>query len=267
VVYTWISSVDYEYQLCFKCHSGFTQLLPQGPLPSTWALDKAVEFNPDNPSYHPVEAPGTNGTLRMDNNLAGTSPYKLWSFTSGSTVRCVNCHGDSRLGDPGSPPAAGDRLAPHAVQYRGMLIENLRDRSLKDPTEAYAAADFALCYVCHAEAPYVDGSQSPRADTGFPLHGYHSTSILSFVGPSGLTVDQDGAGGGNAICAECHFRTHSTAYPVDGQASNTRLVSFAPNVQPYQGSEVGYAGKLEWNVAAQSCTLTCHGVNHRGWSY
>jgi hypothetical protein len=179
----------------------------------------------------------------------------------------VNCHGDSRLGNPASPPGAGDRLAPHAVQYKGMLIENLRDVALKGPSDAYQSADFALCYVCHAEAPFVDTSQSPNAYSNFPLHGFHTAAIASYGTPVGLTVDEDGAGRGNAICAECHFRTHSTAFPVDGQASNPRLVNFAPNVMPYQGTEPGYAGKLEFVAASQSCTLTCHGVNHKGWSY
>ena len=35
-------------------------------------------------------------------------------------------------------------LAPHTSQYRGLLIQNYRDRELKGRYEAYAAADFAL---------------------------------------------------------------------------------------------------------------------------
>ncbi len=46
-----------EYQLCFKCHSGAT-VLPSnaGFTPSMYLLDKAIEFNPRNESYHPIEA-------------------------------------------------------------------------------------------------------------------------------------------------------------------------------------------------------------------
>jgi predicted CXXCH cytochrome family protein len=265
--YTWTRSSTYEYQLCFKCHSGFTQLNPQTGGPSTWALDKAVELNPANLSYHPVEAPGTNTTTQMGRSLSGTSPYKLWTFTTGSTIRCVSCHGDARLADPVSPPAPGARLAPHTVANRGMLIQPLRDRLLKGSSDAYDAADFALCYACHAEAPFVDTSQDPRLDTRFPLHGTHTAAIASFSGPPGGTVDDDGAGLGNALCAECHFRTHGTAFAVDGQVPNSRLVNFAPNARPYQGVDPLYQGKLEWNAVNNSCTLTCHGVNHRGWSY
>jgi hypothetical protein len=261
--YTRTANSEFEYQLCFKCHSGYTKLMPPTGPPSTWALDKAIELNPNNLSYHPVEAPGKNATSQMGGSLAGTSPYKLWAFSTGSTIRCVSCHGDPRV----ASPAAGARLAPHAVRYRGMLIANLRDRSLKGPSEAYAAADFALCLACHAEAPFVDTSEGPRADTNYPLHGLHLAQIASFTGPSGETVDQDGAGHGNAICAECHFRNHGTTFAVDGQTPASRLVNFAPNVQPYLGSEPGYAGKLEWNSLTQTCTLTCHGVDHKGWGY
>ena len=265
--YTRTDASALEYQLCFKCHSGFTQLNPQMGDPSTWALDKAVELNPANLSYHPVEAPGTNATAQMGRSLSGTSPYKLWIFTTGSTVRCVSCHGDARLGNPDLPPAAGARLAPHTVANRGMLIANLSDRSLKGPSEAYAAADFALCFACHAEAPFVDTSQNPRLDTNYPLHGMHVAGIASYTGPSGETVDQDGAGHGNAICAECHFRTHGTTYAVDGQVPGSRLVNFAPNVQPYQGTDPAYQGLLKWDASTHSCTLTCHGVDHKAWSY
>lgn len=270
--YTWTATSTFEYQLCFKCHSGYTVLPPQTGPPSTWALDKAVELNPANLSYHPVEAPGKNQTTQMDLGLSGdatygSSPYKLWRFTSDSTIRCVSCHGDSRLGNPASPPDAGDRLAPHAVANRGMLIENLRDRLLKNPSEAYQAADFALCYVCHAELPFVDTSKDPLPNTNFALHGFHTAGIASFSGPLGGTVDTDGAGRGNALCAECHFRTHGTAYAVDGQTPGSRLVNFAPNVQPYQGSDPEYAGRLEWGTPSNTCTLTCHGVDHAEWSY
>jgi hypothetical protein len=148
-----------------------------------------------------------------------------------------------------------------------MLIANLRDRALKGPSDAYQAADFALCYVCHGEAPFVDTSQDPRLDTRFPLHGTHTAAIASFSGPVGGMVDEDGAGRGNALCAECHFRTHGTTYAVDGQEPERRLVNFAPNVQPYGGSNPSYQGILDYDDAAGTCTLTCHGVDHGGWSY
>ena len=148
--YTWQRTNQFEYQLCFKCHSGYTTLATQDPAtPSRWALDKSVELNPANLSFHPVEAAGTNATAAMTASLAGTSPYKLWTFTASSVVRCQNCHGPSGAVNP----AVDAQIDNHASANRGILLRNYRDRVLNTRNQAYSAADYALCYLCHAEAP------------------------------------------------------------------------------------------------------------------
>ncbi|MHB8275072.1 MAG: cytochrome c3 family protein, partial [Dermatophilaceae bacterium] len=149
------TSITFEYQLCFKCHSGFTTLPDNtGFTPSKYLLDKGAEFNPNNLSFHPVEAPGTNQTAKMADSLAGTSPYKQWNFTIGSTIRCSNCHVSSGKYNLVTPPSAGGDLPPHTSQYRGILLRNYRDRLLKPSGEVYDNADFALCYLCHANSPF-----------------------------------------------------------------------------------------------------------------
>jgi predicted CXXCH cytochrome family protein len=260
--YTWNTTSALEYQLCFKCHSGFTQLPTNDPAhPSRWSIDKGVELNPANLSYHPVEAAGTNQTTAMAASLAGTSPYKLWTFQTDSTIRCVNCHGDPSVLDAATPPEPGSTLAPHASQERGLLTAAYRDRELKPNGEAYDAADFALCYLCHAESPMVDASGDPNVATNFTYHGSH-LNLAAYEGVGGQDIDTDGAGQGNAVCAECHFRIHGTTNAVDGQPQTSRLVNFAPNVQPVNGV-------LRWSQTSTggSCTLICHGFTHRGWSY
>ncbi len=172
--------VTLEYQLCFKCHSGFT-VLPSntGFAPSRYVLDKAIEFNPANGSYHPIEAAGTNSTSQMAASLAGSSPFKQWNFSTTSTIRCLNCHASSARFDAAAPQAgageiaAGADLPAHTSANRGILLQNYRDRVLKGPLEAYDANDFALCYTCHAEAPFADISGNARADTNFRYHGFH----------------------------------------------------------------------------------------------
>ena len=261
------SPAAYEYQLCFKCHSGFT-VLPQhnsGAIashPSWWELDKGVEFDPLNAkSFHPIEAQGTNQTAAMAASLSGSSPYKLWNFTTTDTIRCTNCHAGPSTPVLGTTP---DALLPvHASQQRGILIAPYRDRVLMSATEPYNAANFELCYLCHAEAPFVDRSGNARADTNYRFHGVHITGI-SGMGSGGTDIDTAGDGQGNAICAECHFRLHSTALAFQaGDRANTGLVNFAPDVQPFNGV-------LKWTqtgAASGSCTLTCHGVQHDGWTY
>lgn len=253
-----------EYQLCFKCHSSFTVLPAQDPdHPSGWALDKAIEFNPANVSYHPIEAAGKNQTSAMALSLSGSSPYKLWSFTTTSTIRCTSCHGDPALADPASPPAADASLDNHASSNRGLLIAPYVDRTLKTSNALYQAADFSLCYVCHAEAPMVDDSGDPRYDTNFNWHGFHLNDLV-YNGTGGTDIDVAGDGQGNALCAECHFRIHGDALAVNGQTPATGLVNFAPDVQPYNGV-LSFVPATSTTLG--TCTLTCHGKPHDGYVY
>jgi predicted CXXCH cytochrome family protein len=278
--YTFLDGVDSpvtrEYELCFKCHSGFTTLLPKIPgKPSTDALDKAAEFNPANESFHPVEAAGKNGTDAMKASLAASSPNKLWNFNIGSTIRCLNCHASSTtpdtVPDPVEAAGAGGSLPAHTSANRGILLRNYLDRQLKPAVDtatvkaAYSAGDFALCYVCHGEAPFVDSSSNA---TNFNLHTKHLTSLGR--GDGGTDIDKAGDGQGNAICAECHFRIHSTTNKVGSQViPGSRLVNFAPNVQPFV-PDGATSGTLSWTPGATSggsCTLTCHGQPHDGYKY
>ena len=247
--------VTAEYQLCLKCHSGNTVLLPKDPAhPSRDSLDAGAEFNPTAVSFHPIEAPGKNPSPKMALSLSGTSPYKLWNLTTSSTVRCTNCHANAVA--TGATPAAGDDLAPHASPNRGILLRNYRDRDLKAKDEAYADADFALCYLCHTNSPF---STSSTSATNFSQHFKHMHEIGG-KGSGGLSIDTAGDGQGNALCSECHFRTHSTATTA-GQY--TRLVTFAPDVQAVNGV-------LSWTstgTGSGTCTLKCHGKTHDGISY
>ena len=247
----WKDPIGYEYELCLKCHSGYTQLLSYSK-ESYKKTDKAAEFDPANNSYHPVEAPGKNTTAGLTNSLAGGT---LWQFTTASTIRCLNCHGDYRS-ISGTPSG---RLAPHSSPYRGLLIANYRDRNLKPRLEAYNSNDFTLCILCHSPAPFSDGSENPRVDTNFRLHGLHLTGISIYgSGSASLDIDAPGGGQGNAICAECHYRTHGTATaPWPENQNYSRGVNFAPDVQPVFGQTDPI-----WSLNDSTCTLTCHGVTH-----
>lgn len=254
---TWKSAITYQYELCLKCHSSYTILLSYSKK-SYMMLDQAAEFTPANASFHPVEGAGKNTTAAMAASLAGSSPYKLWNFAVGSVVRCENCHGDYRLATPATPPGVNALLAPHTSRYPYLLMNNYRDRVLKSSGENYSAADFALCYECHAEAPFVSGGGSSTA-TNFRLHSLHTSNI---GGRSTSTdIDTPGAGAGRAICAECHYRVHGQGTNASGNPGGSRLVNFAPNVTA-SGS-----GQLKWDPATRTCYLTCHGDNHNPEHY
>ena len=254
------TKVSFEYQLCFKCHSGYTNLLSNsGVQPSQNMTDVAVEFNPANASTHPVEGPGTNATQKMKDSLAGTWTGKLWTFSVDgangvpNTVRCTNCHASSKSAVAGDP---GADLSPHTSGYRGLLIRNYRDRELLSSSESYSDNDFALCYTCHNPAPF---NSDTSTATNFSDHFKHMTDVKG-SGTSSTSIDVAGAGAGHAICAECHFTLHSTA---TAASPYTRLVNFGPNVTPYNGV-------LAWTSTSEghgTCTLVCHGKRHDGTSY
>jgi predicted CXXCH cytochrome family protein len=251
------SPVTAEYQLCFKCHSSFTVQLSNAGVPASQdRLDAGVEFNPNNVSFHPVEAAGKNATAKMAASLAGASPYKLWTLTPSSTVRCTHCHTSGLVASANPLPAPGDSLATHTSPNRGLLLAKYENRVLKSGNAAYTSADFALCFLCHTDTPFTGGGS---AATNFPDHRKHVAGIGG-GGSGGTSIDTPGAGNGNALCAECHFRIHSTGTET---APMARLISFAPNV-------TASSGTLTWTsngVGSGSCTLVCHGKRHSGESY
>jgi predicted CXXCH cytochrome family protein len=254
-----ITPTTAEYQLCFKCHSSYTNLPSNtGFTQSQYLLDKAVEFNPSNLSFHPVEAQGTNQTTKMAASLSGTSAYKIWNFTTTSTIRCSNCHAPSAKTGSG----AGQTLDTHTSANAGILLLPYRDRILKASTESYKAVDSALCYACHTDVPF---KQETSTGTNFMYHFKHVSAIAGANG-SGPTasIDTPGAGKGDAICAECHYRLHSTTYALTGQTSDgKRLVNFSPNVLPRNG----VIKFTSTSTGHGTCTLVCHGKSHNAQPY
>lgn len=276
--YTFLNGINTgttkEYQICFKCHSGFTVLpaqlanlpangsVPITPQLSRNYLDKGVEFNPANLSFHPIEAAGKNLTTKMAASLStATNPttLRLWTFTTASTIRCTQCHSTE------TAISTTTDLPTHKSANRGILLRKYVDRVLKLSTAAYAYTEFALCYACHTNTPFADTSKAIITTSNFPLHGFHLGSITGIGNAAlGTNVDTPGAGQGNAICAECHFRLHSSTYKGGAQSGTARgLVNFAPNVLP-SGTTRAWTSTT---AGTGSCTLTCHGVNHSGWSY
>jgi hypothetical protein len=286
------AKIQFEYELCLKCHSSYTTLQARDPLHPSWAaLDKGREFNPANVSTHPVEAAGKNQSTMIDCSLSGKcagvvetdTTYRLWStFTKSSTVRCTQCHG---VKPPGPSPSPGDSLQTHTNANRGLLIQSYRDRVLHQKDQTLALGDFALCFSCHTTAPFTNTDANARPDTAFGVHGKH----IAGIGGEGECLDTEidhaqgvnpntqskcatgrGAGSGNAICSECHFRTHSTTYKVGGQGTYPGLVNFAPNVtSATTGAGLSLNAWVRTGTSGQhgSCTLTCHGYSHNAKTY
>lgn len=263
-------TITYEYQLCLKCHSGYTTLLSNDPAkPSQDMLDVAKEFDPATAfpsstlSFHPVEAPGRNTTAALELSLQGGT-MKSWKFSTSSTVRCTNCHGNAIANPASSTATAGDDQPAHASPYRGLLVQKYEDRVLPARTDSFQQQDFALCFLCHSNSPFIAGPGNGRQSgaTNFSLHYFHMTALSGEADGTTGTIDTPGAGQGNALCAECHFRPHSTQSTATQYAG---LVAFAPTV-----TDNGDGTGPVWVRSTEdsgSCTLTCHGKKHEAEDY
>jgi hypothetical protein len=107
----WTSPVSscarFEYQICFKCHSGANASLTAWN--AGWS-DVGKDFNPANRSFHPVEA-ALNATGSGSSLLDPAQLYAGW--TPGKLMMCSDCHGD----DAKTPAAQG----PHGSAVKWIL--------------------------------------------------------------------------------------------------------------------------------------------------
>jgi predicted CXXCH cytochrome family protein len=196
-----------EYQVCFKCHSSWTTQ-------PTGQTDLALELNPANASYHPVEAAG------RDPNIAAGAFTPGWSATS--LTRCDDCHGSDF---PGSP------RGPHGSSYRYILKQPYQASS-----QPRLMASDEVCFSCHSYDVYGNPASSdlvrgasrfnaPGATQGHaehvgqqnvPCYACHATHGAPFQGHlivtgrnPGITVFTETPGGGTCQ-STCHAQQSYT---------------------------------------------------------
>ncbi|MEW6172461.1 MAG: hypothetical protein AB1510_05250, partial [Bacillota bacterium] len=131
--------IDYQYELCFKCHSYYSYRTspPNAPSGGT-ETDQAKEFSPNNPAYHAVV-----GTSKMPSGygkFTGTGRNgNPWAYNS--RMYCTDCHGSN------STSVAG----PHGSTEKFIL------KALWNPDTGTADAtgkrgtdtSSHLCFKCH----------------------------------------------------------------------------------------------------------------------
>ncbi len=150
--------IQFEYQLCFKCHSywaygSFPPLLPLGGGQET---DQSIEFNPNNESSHNViQTPNLDGRGEFVNG---------WRWDS--QMYCSDCHGSDVERDP---------EGPHGSQLQ-FLLKATWDVTTGQPTQDTSGH---LCFLCHDFSTYAQANDN--RNTGFSsdggtrnLHGFHS---------------------------------------------------------------------------------------------
>ena len=172
--YTYISpdeDMDYEYQLCFKCHSSWTTQLGGQP-------DMAEQFNPNNSSYHPVEAQGNNANIDPDAFVNGWSPTDI--------MYCTDCHSSD------NSPVNG----PHGSQYNYIL-----KKDYAASTSSRTMSSDELCFDCHNYDTYANNSTS-QAVKGYSR--WNTGGGGGGGGGSGHTRHVDRPTGGKDTCYNCH---------------------------------------------------------------
>jgi predicted CXXCH cytochrome family protein len=151
-----------EYEICFKCHSGWTKQ-PAGQ------IDLALVTNPNNPSFHPIQAAGKNP--RIDPNAF------VNGYDATSILTCTSCHGTD------DPVVKG----PHGSTYQYLLKKQSGTTSKDD-----------ICFSCHAYDVY--GNPTAPADLQHASRFNGGTGHAFHVGSQNLAC---------ASCHETHGSTRS----------------------------------------------------------
>ncbi|MCX7151080.1 MAG: multiheme c-type cytochrome [Proteobacteria bacterium] len=141
--------VTAEYQLCFRCHGDSNGKPPGRTARQIAQTNTRLEFDPGNPSFHPVAGMGRNTNV----------PTLLAPWTTTSTMKCSDCHNNNTGPGAGGTGAKG----PHGSTFAPLLE---RQYATTDRTTE-SASTYALCYKCHNRATLIGGGG------GFREHKKH----------------------------------------------------------------------------------------------
>ncbi len=226
-----LARATYAYEVCLKCHGDDAPGVEFVPryLPS---LDARRDFDPSNPSFHPVMAAGRN----RDVPSIPSSLAPIRSVTD--LVYCTDCHADDE----------GASAGPHGSAFAPILKE--RYDTADGTLESYES--YALCYRCHERTSLL-ADQSFRRKIG------------------GRTTASGGGHSGHLAagipCAACHdAHGVSTVGAGAESGSHTHLINFDRRlVSPLQPGTLPTF--RDTGTFSGSCSLVCHGVAHDEAAY
>ena len=124
-----VDEASFLYEVCLKCH-GVKEPTTPGAVRVDNTRNIRLKIDPNNPSYHPVAAPGKNTTI------IGLEP----PYTSSSVIYCTDCHNNDEWTATGPAPRG-----PHGSRYEPILE---REFQATDPV-VESPSTYALCYKCH----------------------------------------------------------------------------------------------------------------------
>ncbi|HWR73928.1 MAG TPA: cytochrome c3 family protein, partial [Nitrospirota bacterium] len=157
------STLQYEYEICLKCHSDFAW--GNNPPPASTGgfgplTNQALEFGMNSTSFHPV-AQATGRTAGVLGGMIGM----LWTPIGMNTMFCSDCHTKEGDGMPTGPHGSifpFNLRNPFTDQYGG---RGGGDAQKQQPGD--------LCFDCHDQNEYWDSTTNGKAmvGTGFYQNG------------------------------------------------------------------------------------------------
>jgi len=228
-----VRPATYEYEICFKCHADFSGDVPY-VFRAVSQTNLRLAFDINNPSYHPVLDMGKN--LSVPSIPSSLSP----TMRASQIIGCTSCHADDQGGSRG----------PHGSSFPPILKE--RYETSDGWAESYDV--YALCYRCHERSSILADVSFQKKAIGrtTPSGGGHSGHLL--------------AGTSCATCHDPHGVKVPPGLPPGTTGDHTSLINFAAQaVQPVPGAV--YPVFRQTGTFSGSCTLVCHGVTHKAWSY
>jgi len=223
--YTTLNSADYEYQICYKCHSYYAIQNTLSPLAS-WAglsspyiTDQAWEFSPGNKSAHPIEVGLTSMTgsyaPRALVSAQMSAPFNTNLGTQ--TMYCSDCHGadNETTTDPKGPHGANNAFMlkgprkywPKNAAGGYWTLNDVRNNMNNWSNDLF-------CVNCHPL--YLGGTWKNVA------HKEHEGRL---------------SGQGGVRCINCHI-------VVPHGSKRSRLIGYDTDPAPYNASGIGTYDKL-----------------------
>ena len=132
-----VNHIQFEYELCYRCHGDSPAKPGSTSLRLIEQNNVRLEFDLNNPSYHPVEGPGKNGNV----------PSLMSPYSESSIIYCTDCHASDGNNSPAGPHGS---IYPHILKYRYEISQNM--------SESYQA--YELCYQCHSRDAIINSETS-----------------------------------------------------------------------------------------------------------
>ena len=147
-----VEAADYEYEICFKCHSDAGADFSYIPR-VIGTTNLRLAFDPGNASYHPVVEMG-----KTMNVPSIPSTFNL-DLRATSRIYCTDCHHDD----------AGGSRGPHGSSFAPILGE--RYETADGTRESFQ--NYALCYRCHNRDSILGDNSFKKNSSGKGGHSGH----------------------------------------------------------------------------------------------